>query len=318
MWRKSGLGRSLRSKLKSTSVWNFKPHNFSNVTSISPLSTSDDRSNEENNRNKNLFSLAALLLSTYTLTSHTTQSESAQTNTTEEEKEPWEGIFYTKAEVRKHRTKETGIWITYHGLVYDITKFVDLHPGGSSKLMLVAGGALEPFWAFYTFHNRSEISRMIDKYCIGEVDPDEEPEMLSDDDPFAHEPDRHPALKVNSWQPFNAETPSELLADKFVTPSDLLYVRNHLPVPVIDENDYRLEISGDGMYSVRLSMKDLKKMKKHNVVVTLQCAGNRRNDMKKVREVKGLDWEQGAIGTAKWTGVRLIDVLQQIGFDLSK
>jgi len=37
-----------------------------------------------------------------------------------------------------------------------------------------------------------------------------------------------------------------------------------------------------------------------------------------VREVKGLDWEQGAIGTAKWTGVRLIDVLQQIGFDLSK
>jgi cytochrome b involved in lipid metabolism len=31
--------------------------------------------------------------------------------------------------VLKHRTKETGIWVTYQGSVYDITNFAESHPG---------------------------------------------------------------------------------------------------------------------------------------------------------------------------------------------
>ncbi len=30
--------------------------------------------------------------------------------------------------------------------VYDITDFVAQHPGGASKIMLAAGGAVDPFW----------------------------------------------------------------------------------------------------------------------------------------------------------------------------
>lgn len=53
-------------------------------------------------------------------------------------------------------------------------------------------------------------------------------------DPYASEPERHPALVVRTQKPFNAETPGALLAGAALTPVDLFYVRNHLPVPHID------------------------------------------------------------------------------------
>ena len=53
-------------------------------------------------------------------------------------------------------------------------------------------------------------------------------------DPYANEPKRHPALVVRSQQPFNAETPADVLSTSKLTPNDLFYVRNHLPVPHVD------------------------------------------------------------------------------------
>jgi hypothetical protein len=53
-------------------------------------------------------------------------------------------------------------------------------------------------------------------------------------DPYANEPARHPALVVRTQKPFNAETPGPLLAGAPLTPVDLFYVRNHLPVPHVD------------------------------------------------------------------------------------
>ena len=56
----------------------------------------------------------------------------------------------SKAEVAKHKSKEAGgVWVTYAGGVYDITEFIDSHPGGSSRISMAAGGALEPFWKLY-------------------------------------------------------------------------------------------------------------------------------------------------------------------------
>jgi len=39
------------------------------------------------------------------------------------------GKEYTKAEVQAHKTKGTGMWVTYQGGVYDITQFAENHPG---------------------------------------------------------------------------------------------------------------------------------------------------------------------------------------------
>ena len=48
---------------------------------------------------------------------------------------------------------------------------------------------------------------------------------------------------------------------------------------------------------------------------TIQCGGNRRAEMNQIKEIKGLMWKGGAIGNAKWAGVRLSDVLKE--YDLN-
>ncbi len=39
--------------------------------------------------------------------------------------------------------------VTFKDGVYDVTDFIAAHPGGASKIMLAAGGSVEPFWALY-------------------------------------------------------------------------------------------------------------------------------------------------------------------------
>ena len=60
---------------------------------------------------------------------------------------------------------------------------------------------------------------------------DEQMEELyeSSEDPFAHEPVRHKALRVHSEQSMNAETPSHLLTQNYLTPNSLFYIRHHHP-----------------------------------------------------------------------------------------
>lgn len=75
------------------------------------------------------------------------------------------------------------------------------------------------------------------------------------------DPARHPFFVVNNARPFNAEPPPELLLDAgFITPNELYYVRNHLPVPTVDPETYRLqvEVEGKGGRCVRYSLEDLK------------------------------------------------------------
>ncbi|KAK3747546.1 hypothetical protein QZH41_004806 [Actinostola sp. cb2023] len=222
----------------------------------------------------------------------------------------------SREELAKHKTHQTGIWVAYNGGVYDITEFVENHPGGPSKIILAAGGDLEPYWAMYPVHKKDEVVEILEEYRIGELDPEQRASNVDENDPFKKEPQRHPALRPNSVKPFNAEPPLELLADSYVTPNELFFVRNHLPVPNLNEKDYRLEISGENMKPVILSLDELKtKYKKRTVTTTIQCAGNRRSEMNVVKKVKGLNWTQGAISTASWSGVLLKDVFESAGLD---
>lgn len=72
---------------------------------------------------------------------------------------------YTQDEVTSHRTLEDGIWVTYKGAVYDITEFVAMHPGGD-KILLAAGGPLEPFWALYAVHNSEHVLEILSEYKV--------------------------------------------------------------------------------------------------------------------------------------------------------
>jgi DMSO/TMAO reductase YedYZ molybdopterin-dependent catalytic subunit len=73
-------------------------------------------------------------------------------------------------------------------------------------------------------------------------------------------------------------------------------------------------ITAEGDIAMTLTLDALKeKYSKHSVTATLQCAGNRRAEMHAAREVNGLQWTNGAISTATWSGARLSDVLRDIG-----
>lgn len=93
------------------------------------------------------------------------QAEQAEPITLQSIKEPSTLPVYTQEEVTSHRTLEDGIWVTYKGGVYDITEFVAMHPGGD-KILLAAGGALEPFWALYAVHNSEHVLEILSEYKV--------------------------------------------------------------------------------------------------------------------------------------------------------
>ena len=73
---------------------------------------------------------------------------------------------FSQDEVAKHGSLEAGVWVTYRGGVYDITEFVAMHPGGD-KILLAAGGALEPFWALYAVHSQDHVLEILSEYKVG-------------------------------------------------------------------------------------------------------------------------------------------------------
>ena len=76
--------------------------------------------------------------------------------------------LYSQDDVAQHNSLQNGIWVTFEGHVYDITEFVGQHPGGD-KILLAAGGAIEPFWAMYAVHQTDEVFKMLEEYRIGEL-----------------------------------------------------------------------------------------------------------------------------------------------------
>ncbi|RWS31355.1 putative sulfite oxidase-like protein, partial [Leptotrombidium deliense] len=227
--------------------------------------------------------------------------------------------FYSMDDVTKHNSKEKRIWISFRNGVYDITDFVEQHPGGD-KILMAAGGAVDPFWELYAVHKNPQVLDILEKYRIGNLKEEDSKRVAAQsNDPYSTDPKRHPALQPRSDKPYNAEPPVEILVKNFYTPNELFFVRNHLPVPQVDVDEYELEIEGLGLKKCfTFSLNDLKtKFPKHTVTQAIQCAGNRRSDMNKIEVVKGLNWGPAAISNAKWTGVRLVDVLRHCGLNIN-
>ncbi|XP_033324894.2 sulfite oxidase [Megalopta genalis] len=220
---------------------------------------------------------------------------------------------YTLEEVGKHDNKHNQIWVIFKKGVYDITNFVDNHPGGPSKIMMAAGSSIEPFWIFFANHNTPEIYELLESMRIGNISETDQLDNKScSNDPYANEPKRHKALKINGSKPFCAEPPSSLLAESFITPTELFYVRNHLPVPEIDLKTYTLELAVEEETQKCLSFEDIKKYPKHTIISAVMCGGNRRSEMAESKPLKGLSWSVGAVGNATWTGAKLCDVLKDM------
>jgi len=63
------------------------------------------------------------------------------------------GKSYTWQEVAEHNT-EKSLWVTVRGKVYDISSWVDNHPGGKEILLLAAGRDIT--YAFDSYHPFTE------------------------------------------------------------------------------------------------------------------------------------------------------------------
>lgn len=117
-----------------------------------------------------------------------------------------------------------------------------------------------------------------------------------------------------SFRPPNFETPVSYFNEAF-TPNKAFFVRYHLAgIPeAVDAAQWRLVVAGESVEKpLELTYENLTRdFEMIEVAAVCMCSGNRRGFSQP--HVPGVQWGHGAIGNAKWRGVRLRDVLNKAG-----
>jgi sulfite oxidase len=138
------------------------------------------------------------------------------------------------------------------------------------------------------------------------------PIALQEGDPFSLFRKNKDMVVLNE-KPWNIEAQAHLLDDK-ITPNSNMFIRNNGLIPQnIDIKNWTLTIDGESVEkSKTYSLQELKtKFKAHTYQLTLECGGNGRSEYDP--PAKGNQWTIGAVHCAKWTGIRLKDVLEDVG-----
>lgn len=135
---------------------------------------------------------------------------------------------------------------------------------------------------------------------------------LQDPDPFQMFNKDKEMVVLNS-KPWNMEAVAHLLDDR-ITPNKYMFIRNNGLVPEnIDAKEWTITFDGESVKEKKtFTLDELKtKFPHHTYQLTLECGGNGRSEFDP--PAKGNQWTIGAVGCATWTGVRLKDVLKDIG-----
>lgn len=125
-------------------------------------------------------------------------------------------------------------------------------------------------------------------------------------------PGKLPLIK-KSFRPPNFETPVRYFNEAY-TPNNAFFVRYHLSaIPRVEMQSWKLVIGGDALEKpLSLSMAELtREFEIVELAAVCMCSGNRRGFSQP--HVSGVQWGHGAIGNAKWRGVRLRDLLNKAG-----
>lgn len=135
---------------------------------------------------------------------------------------------------------------------------------------------------------------------------------LQDPDPFSLF-NKDKGMVVLNDKPWNIEAKAHLLDDK-VTPNKFMFIRNNGLIPeTVDVATWTLTIDGEAAGAEKTyTLDELKsKFKHYTYQLTLECGGNGRSEFDP--PAKGNQWTIGAVSCAEWTGVRLRDVLEDVG-----
>ncbi|KPF61650.1 molybdopterin-dependent oxidoreductase [Porphyrobacter sp. AAP60] len=118
---------------------------------------------------------------------------------------------------------------------------------------------------------------------------------------------------VQRIRPPLLEAPMSVFREGVITPNDRMFVRWNWDMPTsVKAADHRVAVGGAVKHAVSLTLDEIASAGEHVSVVAInQCAGNGRG-LSDPR-VTGTQWGNGAMGCAKWTGVRLKDVLAKAG-----
>ncbi|MGC4759183.1 sulfite oxidase [Micromonospora trifolii] len=121
----------------------------------------------------------------------------------------------------------------------------------------------------------------------------------------------------------NAEMRWEAMASQgFTVPTDRFFVRNHTRSPLLDVDTWRLRLFGTALRgapsrddAIQFDYGDLRAMPAEETAVLLECAGNGRRFFasQQTHPTPGVPWGLGAVGVARWRGVRLSTVLRRAG-----
>ncbi|MEA2820400.1 MAG: hypothetical protein QOJ86_2404 [Bradyrhizobium sp.] len=126
-------------------------------------------------------------------------------------------------------------------------------------------------------------------------------------------PQKGPMILQRTRPPL-LETPFDVFDKGVFTPNDQFYVRWHWAViPTdVDVGKFTLAVRGHVNRTLSLSLNDiLDGLPRVELSAVNQCSGNSRGLFQP--RVSGGQWANGAMGNARWTGVRLKDVLDKAG-----
>lgn len=134
--------------------------------------------------------------------------------------------------------------------------------------------------------------------------------------PLVAFPQKRPLILLTP-RPTQLETPMSIFDQGVFTPNDAFFVRWHLAnVPQsVDATTHRIAVTGAVRRPLSLSLDDLAKMPTVEIAAVNQCSGNSRGLFSP--RVAGGQWGNGAMGNARWTGVRLRDILDRAGLTAS-
>ncbi len=138
------------------------------------------------------------------------------------------------------------------------------------------------------------------------------PLAFQDPDPFKTFAKNKEMIVLND-RPWNIEAQAHLLNEK-ITSNQFMFIRNNGKIPEnIDVKNWSITFDGESVTSPKTyTLSELKsKFKQHTYQLTLECGGNGRSEFDP--PAKGNQWTVGAVSCATWTGVRLRDVLEDVG-----
>jgi len=124
---------------------------------------------------------------------------------------------------------------------------------------------------------------------------------------------KSPEMIVHNDRPWNIETPVHLLDDE-ITPIDVMFVRNNGTIPTdLDPEKWTLTIEGESVPNPKTYTLNVLKTKfqHYSYNLVLECGGNGRGEMNP--PASGNQWSYGAVNCGRWTGVRLRDILEDVG-----